>query len=71
MACCTPAPQRPPLCPVPSTCPQVETVGKGTECGVLLEGFSDIQPGDVLQCITTELRATAQVQAGPEKEWHL
>ncbi|PRW44490.1 translation initiation factor [Chlorella sorokiniana] len=50
---------------------EVETVGKGTECGVLLEGFSDIQPGDVLQCITTELRATAQVQAGPEKEWHL
>ena len=49
----------------------METVGKGTECGVLLEGFSDIQPGDVLQCITTEQRATAQVQAGPEKEWHL
>lgn len=31
---------------------EVEAVGKGTECGVLLEGFDGVQPGDVLQCIT-------------------
>lgn len=31
---------------------EVEAVGKGTECGVLLEGFDGVQPGDVLQCIS-------------------
>ena len=40
---------------------EVETVGKGTECGVLLEGFDGMQPGDVLQCITVEMRASATV----------
>ena len=46
---------------------EVDTVGKGTECGVLLEGFSDMQPGDTLQCITIELRAPAAavVEAKP------
>ena len=29
---------------------------QGTECGVVLEGYSGFQPGDVLRCITTELR---------------
>lgn len=32
---------------------------QGTECGVLLEGCSDLQPGDVLQCITIELKPQA------------
>jgi translation initiation factor IF-2 len=40
---------------------EVETVGKGTECGILLEGFDGMQPGDVLQCITVEMRASATV----------
>ncbi|KAL4428155.1 hypothetical protein ABPG75_002244 [Micractinium tetrahymenae] len=40
---------------------EVETVGKGTECGVLLEGFDGVQPGDVLQCITVEMRAADKV----------
>ena len=35
----------------------VERVGKGTECGVALEGFSAFQPGDVLQCIELEMVA--------------
>ena len=34
----------------------VETVGKGTECGVVLEEFVPAL-GDVLQCISVELRA--------------
>jgi len=32
----------------------VARVGRGTECGVVLEGFSDFQPGDVLQCVVME-----------------
>ena len=35
----------------------VERVGRGTECGVLLEGFGAFQPGDVLQCIELEMVA--------------
>ena len=35
----------------------VERVGKGTECGVALEGFGAFQPGDVLQCIELEMVA--------------
>ncbi|KAL4420178.1 hypothetical protein ABPG77_008314 [Micractinium sp. CCAP 211/92] len=40
---------------------EVEAVGKGTECGVLLEDFAGVQPGDVLQCITVEMRAADKV----------
>jgi translation initiation factor IF-2 len=29
-------------------------VGKGAECGVVLEGFSDFRPGDVLHCLDEE-----------------
>ena len=35
----------------------VERVGKGTECGVLLDGFGAFQQGDVLQCIELEMVA--------------
>ena len=35
----------------------VETVGKGTECGLALEGFSGFKLGDTLQCLDVELRA--------------
>ena len=34
----------------------VETVGKGTECGLQLEGFTAMQPGDKLECLGVELR---------------
>ena len=30
---------------------EVTTVGKGTDCGVSLADFQDVQPGDVLQCV--------------------
>ena len=40
---------------------QVETVGFGTECGVILEGWDDVQAGDTLLCITVESR-TARPQ---------
>ena len=29
----------------------VDTVGKGTECGVMLGLFQDFKPGDMLQCV--------------------
>ncbi len=34
---------------------EVQRVGKDTECGVLLEDFSDAQPGDVIHCISVEM----------------
>ena len=46
-------------------------MGKGTECGVLLEGFTDVRPGDVLQCIAIEMVAQTDVIAPAEKQWHL
>lgn len=48
---------------------EVETVGKGTECGVLLDGFHDVRPGDQLQCIAVEMRNDAHVNTGPENKW--
>ena len=30
---------------------ETRTVGKG-ECGVSLEGFDDVRPGDQIQCVT-------------------
>ena len=33
----------------------VEQVGRNTECGILLQGFHDVRPGDVLQCYRTDL----------------
>lgn len=45
-------------------------MGKGTECGVLLEGFDDVRPGDVLQCITVEMRASDKVTSSQEaRKW--
>ena len=34
---------------------QVQQVGKGTECGVMLTDFTGFQPGDVLQCFSMEM----------------
>ncbi|KAL3142915.1 hypothetical protein ABBQ38_003202 [Trebouxia sp. C0009 RCD-2024] len=34
---------------------QVQQVGKGTECGVMLKDFTDFQPGDVLQCFSMQM----------------
>jgi translation initiation factor IF-2 len=31
---------------------ETRTVGKGGECGVSLEGFADVRPGDQIQCVT-------------------
>ena len=31
---------------------ETRTVGKGGECGVSLEGFDDVRPGDQIQCVT-------------------
>ena len=33
---------------------QVQQVGKGTECGIILKDFQDFRLGDVLQCISVE-----------------
>lgn len=34
----------------------VETVGKGTECGVGLDGFDGFMLGDVIQCVDVQMR---------------
>ncbi|MGB1598207.1 MAG: hypothetical protein ACPIOQ_35945 [Promethearchaeia archaeon] len=34
----------------------VSEIGSGSECGILLESFSDFEPGDVLRCIQRESR---------------
>ena len=41
---------------------EVERVGKGTECGILLTGFTDYQQGDIIECWQTEWRRTREVQ---------
>ncbi|CAL5229022.1 g12268 [Coccomyxa viridis] len=46
----------------------VERVGKGTECGVLLEGFAGFQQGDVLQCIETEMVAPGKESLVPQAQ---
>ncbi len=33
---------------------EVNEVRAGMECGVRIEGFNDMQPGDVIECFTTE-----------------
>lgn len=45
---------------------EVQTVGRGTECGVVLTGWTDVRSGDVLQCVrTVRVRArTEEVQGG-------
>ena len=40
----------------------MDQVGRGTECGVLLEEFPDSQPGDVLQCFKLEMVPAQQAQ---------
>ena len=44
----------------------VDTVGRGTECGVVLPGWADFRPGDVLQCVRmVRVRArTVAVEGG-------
>ena len=43
----------------------VDRVGRGTECGVLLDGFQEFQQGDVLLCVATEYVAVgADEEAG-------
>ncbi len=37
-------------------------MGRGTECGVMLPGWSDFRPGDVLQCVRT-VRVRAKTEA--------
>jgi translation initiation factor IF-2 len=44
---------------------EVPAVGKGTECGVCLDGFSDVRLGDSLQCIAME---AVKRQAGQGSE---
>jgi translation initiation factor IF-2 len=36
----------------------VDRVGAGSECGVLLDGFTDVREGDTLEAVTTEYVAT-------------
>jgi translation initiation factor IF-2 len=33
---------------------EVNEVRSGLECGIRIEGFNDLQPGDVIECFTTE-----------------
>jgi translation initiation factor IF-2 len=33
---------------------EVNEVRAGLECGIRIEGFNDMQPGDVIECFTTE-----------------
>ena len=54
MHACTHAPSRAPPQPCGSIRRHrldVDTVGRGTECGVVLPGWADFRPGDVLQCV--------------------
>ncbi len=39
---------------------QVQQVGKGTECGIMLQDFADFQLGDTLQCISIEMVPSKQ-----------
>ena len=41
---------------------EVESVGKGTDCGVSLEDITDFQVGDTIQCITIGRRPVAAVK---------
>lgn len=43
----------------------MDTVGRGTECGVVLAGWADVRPGDVLHCIrTVRVRARTEKAIG-------
>ncbi len=47
---------------------EVQQVGQDTECGLLLESFSEVQPGDVLHCLSTQMVAPSRddvLQAAP------
>lgn len=41
---------------------EVESVGKGTDCGVSLDDITDFQVGDTIQCITIGRRPVAAVK---------
>ena len=45
---------------------EVRVVGKGTDCGVNFVGFTDIRPGDVVQCVrfVKKKAAVEKVQTG-------
>jgi len=49
----------------------VETVGSGTECGVILAGWDDVRAGDVLRCITTESRSAQprEIVSQPSRQY--
>ena len=69
MHACTHAPSRAPPQPCGSIRRHrldVDTVGRGTECGVVLPGWADFRPGDVLQCVRmVRVRArTVAVEGG-------
>ena len=46
-------------------------MGSGTECGVILAGWDDVQAGDVLRCITTESRLAQprEIVSQPSREY--
>ena len=50
---------------------QVETVGSGTECGVILAGWDDVRAGDVLRCITMESRSAQprEIVSQPSRQY--
>lgn len=43
----------------------VETVGKGTDCGLVLDGWTDYKQGDVLQCIRMARPAPPRISHRP------
>eukprot|EP00884_Botryococcus_braunii_P019038 jgi/Botrbrau1/5818/Bobra.0366s0004.1 len=47
---------------------EVQQVGQDTECGLLLDSFPEVQPGDVLHCFSTQMVAPSRqdvLQAAP------
>ncbi|KAK2078152.1 hypothetical protein QBZ16_004020 [Prototheca wickerhamii] len=45
----------------------VDAVGRGTECGVVLEGFDDFQPGDTLECLRVDMVAPESLSGGEQR----
>ncbi|KDD76195.1 hypothetical protein H632_c319p0, partial [Helicosporidium sp. ATCC 50920] len=40
----------------------VQTVGKGSECGLVLQGFEDLRQGDAIECFTVDMVAPAAAE---------